>query len=121
MTSAAPIFSEYDRELLNSLVFDPSLKPEFNAVSACLYWDDECPETITPLGRRQLRIMWYTRAYLHTDNSFVGAGEHEQYHRAWWEQALLEVPTWPGFKRLTLSEEDRAFFTKNLGIKNPFE
>jgi hypothetical protein len=121
MSSAAPIFSEYDRELFKSLVFDPSMKPEFNAVSACLFWDDEYPKDITSLGLRQLRILWYSRAYLHTDNSFAGAGEHEPSRRAFWEQALQEIPTWPGFKRIALSEEDRAFFTKNLGIENPFE
>jgi hypothetical protein len=121
VSSATQLFSDHDRELIESLLFNASMKPEFNAVSACLCWDDEWPREITNKGHRKLRELWMARSYLHNDNSFDAAGEYAEEWREVWEQAIQEIPTWPGFKRVTLSEEDRAFLSGQLGIENPFE
>ncbi len=121
MGSVKPLFSEQDKELIESLVFDSSLMPEFNAISACLYWDDELPEDVTVEGMKVVRQLWMARGYLHRGLTFDDHDLNPEALRRFWEQATKEIPDWPGFKRLVLNKKDQAYFETWLADKNPFD
>ena len=121
MSSAKQLFSQEDRERIDSLVFDSSLTPEFNAVSACLFWDDELPSNMTREGRNVVRLLWIVRSLPHRGLTFDDDDLDPEACRRLWEQATEEIPLWPGFKRLTLSEKDKAYFEDWLADKNPFD
>ena len=106
-----PLFSEQDKELIESLVFDTSLMPEFNAVSTCLYWDDELPGNISREGLKMVRILWMARGYVHQGLPFDDYKPGPEFIRRIWEKATEEVPDWPGFKRLVLNKKDKEYFT----------
>ena len=116
-----PLFSEQDRERIESLVFDTSLTPEFNAVSACLYWEDEMPGRISREGMTTIRILWMARSYLHQGLTFEAHNLNPEALRLLWQKATEEIPDWPGFKRLVISKKDKEYFEKWLSDKNPFD
>jgi hypothetical protein len=41
-------------------------------------------------------------------------------HRVW-EQALKEIPNWPGFKRLKLSEKDQEYYEQKIKQNDQFD
>ena len=121
MSSAKQLFSQQDRELIDALVFDASLKPEFNAISSCLYWDDEMPLDMTHAARRVVRNLWIVRSLLHRGLTCDDHDFNPEACRSLWKQATEEIPDWPGFKRLVLSEKDKEYFEKWLAVDNPFD
>ncbi len=108
-------FSDRDRALVEALVYNPNAEPSFEILKACLIWrDDESPANITPHGYDRLCDLWIARSYLHRGLP-IGQGELVAGHFAGaWAQAQREAIRWPGFKRLTLSEVDRAFYEREL-------
>ncbi len=121
MSSAKPLFSDQDRELIESLVFDTSLAPEFNAVSTSLYWEDELPEDITNAGMKVVRLLWIARSFVHRGLPFEGDETDPKSWRNLWQQATEEIPYWTGFKRLVLNKKDKEYFEQWLGVENPFD
>jgi hypothetical protein len=121
MPEGKQLFSEKDKELIESLVFDSSLAPEFNAVSACLYWDDEISWYMTPAGIKIVRLLWIARSLLHRGLTCDDHDFNPEACRQLWKQATEEIPDWPGFKRLVLSKKDKEYFEKWLAVENPFD
>jgi hypothetical protein len=103
-------FSDRDRALVEVLTFDPNSTPSFEYLKACLVWRDESPNGITPDGYEKLCDLWISRSCLHQGKP-VGADtlDPDYFVRAW-QAALDDKIQWPGFRRLTLSAEDQAYY-----------
>jgi len=46
MSQTQQLLSDRDRQLVESLAYDSSLEPRFNALRSYLTWDDESPSGI---------------------------------------------------------------------------
>jgi len=103
-----------DRVALQELVFDPGSEPSFELMKACLVWPDERPARISKEGYELIGDLWIARGYLHRDVPPEQWGLDPAYFQAVWSYALLDVPGWPGFRRLELSEADRAYLVRSL-------
>jgi len=121
MSTVQPLFSQQDREIIEALVFDSSLLPEYNPVSTCLFWDDELPLDATRGARQVIRELWIARSLLHKGLTFGAHPFNPEACRQMWEQANKEIPGWIGFRRLTLNERDRAYLENEEAVENPFE
>lgn len=109
------LFIERDLKLIESLVYDPSLKPRFNALSSFLIWEDELPINITPNGIDTLSALCVARAFLFHGLKLpdhINAADFKQI----WDNATDEGIKWPGFNRLKLSNEDSAFYREMLAL-----
>jgi hypothetical protein len=103
------LFALRDLKVIEALVYNPSLEPGYELLKGCLIWRDEMPDNITPQGWDVLGTLWGARAQLHN----INAGAEPWlpgYGRETWDQAMKEITNWPGFKRLTLSEKDWAYW-----------
>jgi hypothetical protein len=114
------LFISRDLKLIEELVLDPKLEPRFNALSAYLMWMDELPSGITSDGVDVLSSLWSARSLFHRGMSLADHPINPEYSRRVWEQALKEIPGWPGFQRLKLSEKDKSYFEEMIGKENPF-
>ena len=115
------LLNSRDLQLVENLVLDPSLASKFNTLSAYFFWDDELPSGITPDGLDVLQSLWTARSLFHRGLTFADHPINPEYSRRVWEQALKEIPNWPGFKRLTLSEKDQAYYEQKMTQKDPFD
>lgn len=107
-------FSEADRQIVSRLVHDPSCKPSFEILKSCLVWSDERPTDISNEGYDLLCDIWIVRGFLHRRVPLEKWGLDPFYFQEVWKHALIDVPEWPGFKRLELSDEDRAYLSRCL-------
>lgn len=57
--------SPRDRELVESLPFDPNATVAFNEIAACLAWSDEIAEGLSPAGYEYVRDLLGARGYMH--------------------------------------------------------
>jgi|GEM_PF-370884 len=121
MTQTHQLFSERDRNLIETSVYDPALEPRFNALSGCLNWNDEAPSGITSEAYGVLSSLWVARSLMHQGLTFSDHPINPEYSQRVWQQAVHEIPNWPGFKRLVLSEEDKALYAELLADENPFD
>src|SRR5437016_4493170 len=107
-------FSDRDRALIEALEYDPAATPGFELLKGCLVWADERPDGLTSEGYDHLCDLWIARAFLHQGRPFTDAPlGGRQFERAWAE-ALSEGIRWPGFRRVELSAEDRAYYESAL-------
>jgi len=121
MTQNTPLFLERDRNLIENLKHDPSLKPSYSSLSGLLIWQDELPSNITPNGHDVLGTLWTGRSALHRGLSLSDVPINPEFCIKVWEQALIEIPNWPGFKRLSLNETDKIFLNQNLTGRGGFD
>ena len=103
-------FSAEDRQLIETLEYNPSLKPGYEALKGCLVWDDEGLFIVglSEDGREKLADLWIARLIL-----FHDLDRHtldDSYFKDAWNLAVAQLQGWPGFNRLVLSAEDRAFY-----------
>lgn len=110
-----PIFTGKDLELIESLVYDPDLEPGYDMIKSCLIWGDEKPAGISPRGYSALCDLWISRSFLHLGKAFSEDEIDPEYFGKFWARAMEQNFKWPGFKRLTLSEEDRAYYKQSIG------
>jgi hypothetical protein len=105
-------FSEHDRKLIESLTYDPTLTPNFEALKACLVWADEQVDNLTPAGYETLCDLWVARTILFHDPTRKTLDD--DYFRSIWEEVRAQQVKWPGFHRLHLSPQERAFYEQML-------
>lgn len=115
------MLAESDRKLIEGQEFIPGLVPRFDALKACLIWEDELPRDITPDGYKFLCDLWVARAHLYHGNKLDEKLFNPSYYVRVWNWALEQKIQWPGFQRLVLSEENRAKYKECLSLENPFE
>jgi hypothetical protein len=107
-------FSERERRLLRSLVMSSSAEPSFEMMKSCLIWQDECPEKMSGDGLSLLGDLWATRGFIHRKVPEERWGLGPDYFRRVWAYALEDIPEWPGFRRMKLSEKDQRYLEESL-------
>lgn len=112
------LITKQDIEILNALSLDQAAQPNFEALKECLIWEDERPQSpLSREGREFLYDLWIIRGFLHRmvpENKWSISGPDPKYFKEVWAYGLANVAMWPGFKRLDLSEVDRAYLTACL-------
>lgn len=112
-------FTATDLELIEALVFDPSLEPMYCSFRAYLQWPDELPTGISPEGYDTLCDLWIARACRYHGLKLHRSLDPNTFARVW-DRAIAQGIKWPGFQRLQLSEADQSYFEEMIGKENPF-
>jgi hypothetical protein len=107
-------FSDGDKEKVEALVYDSSLKPSFEVIKSCLIWKDECPPDLTPEGYERLCDLWIARSFIHQNRAFSDWEIDPSYFEKVWTKAREEGIKWPGFNRIELTTADREYLYENL-------
>ena len=115
MGSGPTMLSERMVAVLSALPYRPNAEWEVNILPfGSIYWKDELPELRDMLGRPELRDMLGREDMLTVfrmfgirlqlwDNEALSAED-----RQLWDAVQCQVPDWALFKRLNLSDEQRA-------------
>lgn len=104
-----------DIDVLAELILNPTALPNFEMLKCCLIWPDERP--LGPLsrnGQEFLYDLWIVRGFIHRSVPRDQWGLDPGYFQNQWNFGLCNVPSWPGFKRLTISDADRTYLTRSL-------
>ena len=111
-----PLFSERDLRLIEALEYRPELEPAFDEIKACLIWEDERPVGLTPAGYESLCDLWIVRSYIHRGVPCAewGIDPASGYFQEVWARAQAHPIGWPGFRRMQISEKDRAYLERCL-------
>ncbi len=105
---------------LNTLRLDPDATFYFDYLKCCLMWTDERPAiALSEAGRELLTDLWIVRGFLHRVEPRENWGYDPDYFAAAWQYGLANVPQWPGFQRLVLSDADQK--TLEQCIATPFD
>jgi hypothetical protein len=112
------IFSEHFVLTVNELKYDSSLSPGFEGLKSCLIWEDERALLVGD-DYDFLCDLWITRGFIHRSLPREQWGLGPAHFEEVWAHALKGVPLWPGFRRMTLSAEDRAYLEGCLS-SDPF-
>lgn len=106
------LFTNEDLKKIESLIFNAELSPSYDSIKNCLVWADERAEGLTPAGYENLCDLWIARSFIHRGLDFSAHELDPAYFRVVWEQAKSEQLKWPGFNRLELSMEDKAYYDR---------
>lgn len=109
-----------DRVLLESLSYDPSAEPAFDPLRYCLVWADERPVGLTPSGYELLGDLWIVRGFIHRKLDEGRWGLDPAHFRSVWSYAQDTHLAWPGFRRIELSPEERAYLSESMSDPEPF-
>ncbi len=120
MSPTQQLLSDRDRQLVESLAYDPSLEPRFNALRSYLTWEDESPSGITPNGYDTLSDLLIARAFLYHGFELPELCDRRHFADIW-NRAIAEKLKWPGFNRLVLSATDREYYDRVLNEEDPFD
>lgn len=108
-----------DLDILNKLTFDSSATSSFEYVKYCLIWSDERPANrLSAEGQELLNDLWSIRGFIHRSVPTKEWGLDPKYFEDVWNFGLKQIPEWPGFKRIVLSEAEKAYLTDCLN--SPF-
>lgn len=109
------IANEHDLNLIRGLSFDPDAKPNYELLKSCLIWPDETPLGLfSNEGREFLSDLWIVRGFIHRAVPEGQWGLDPQYFKDVWAFGLQSVGQWPGFKRMILSDTDKAYLANCL-------
>lgn len=103
-----------DLELMKSLKYDPELKPNYESIKGCLIWKDERSDDLSPDAYHIVSSLFVARSLLHQGLSLDDHPIDPELCKKLWAQAQQQISEWPGFKRLTLSAEDKAYFEDQI-------
>jgi hypothetical protein len=70
------------------LTYDPDAKPSYELLKACLVWEDERPNGLTPQGYERLCDLWIARSFLHRGMPLNSGAFDPYYFERAWLQAL---------------------------------
>jgi hypothetical protein len=115
-----PVFKKEDLQLIKSLVYDAGAEPNYESFKGCLVWPDETPADLTMDGFEKLSSLWVARSLFHQGLTIADHPLDPEYCRNIWDRALLEIPAWPGFRRLTLNDKDKTYYEKRLNEEEQF-
>ena len=103
-------FSGKDLELIEALVYQPDLEPGYDVMRDALVWSDEWSYYLSSEGFEKMCKLRIARSFIHREIPFSSyPGDSDALQKAWFE-AREQVPNWPGFKRLKLSQKDKDFY-----------
>jgi hypothetical protein len=106
--------SRDDRERIEAVWFDPDATIAFNEITGCLVWSDEVPDGLSPAGHDYVRDLLGARGYFHLRVPVEewDFGNTDRIER--WNEALASGLRWNGFRRLDLSDDQRALLDRYL-------
>jgi hypothetical protein len=106
---------ERDISILNGLCYDENAEPNFDIIKYCLIWPDERPvDHPSKEGYELLTDLWITRGYIHQQVPYEEWLFDPPYFKERWEFGLINIPNWPGFKRVELSEANQKILAECL-------
>ncbi len=103
-------FSDKDLILIENLEYDPNIRPGFDFIKDALIWSDERPNDLSSEGYEKLCDLWIARSFIHKQIPFSSWKLDPYYFEEVWAAALKQKIKWPGFQRIDLTEEDKAFY-----------
>lgn len=98
--------SPEDRARLEALPFDARATAAYNEITGALAWSDEIPDDLSAGGYEYVRELLGIRGYLHRGLPVDVAR---------WDAAQASGLRWNGFRRLTLTPEQRALLDRYIG------
>ena len=122
------LFSESDRRLIETLVYDPGLVPGYEVLRGCLVWQDENRDDLSREGQRRIHDLQAARSLLFHRTARTGqwSAETEKFfesirpkYRAIWGQAIAENLRWPGFHPSGIALSDELLDTYRRMIDEP--
>lgn len=108
--------NEKEIEAINNLKFDKDLKPRFEEIKYCLIWADEVDESLSRMSRELVYDLLIYRGLLHRELPRDEWPVNLEYFDKVFKYANEKVPNWIGFKRMILSEEDKAYLLDCMEI-----
>ena len=114
------VFKGKDLDLIQSLVYEPSLEPMYCSFRMYLHWPDELPSGISTEGYESLCDLWTARACRYHGLTLPESLNPATFTRVW-DRAIAQGLLWPGFQRLKLGETDKKYFLEMLEQENPFD
>ncbi|MBP0023596.1 MAG: hypothetical protein J7540_06300 [Roseofilum sp. SID2] len=103
-------FSGRNLELIEALVYNPTLEPSYDIMRDSLVWDDERPAGLDREGYKKLIDLWSARSFIHKGIPFSNHSLDPEYFERVWNEARGQGFQWPGFYRLHLSKRDREYY-----------
>ncbi len=103
-----------DLEVMRSLKYDPTLKPNYESIRGCLFWKDERSEELSPDGYKLVNSLIIARSLLQQGLTLDDHPIDPEYCKKLWAIAQKQIADWPGFKRVTLSAEDKEYFEDQI-------
>lgn len=107
-------FTGNDLEVMRSLKYDPTLKPNYESLRGCLFWKDERSDELSPDGYKLVNSLIIARSLLQQGLTLDDHPIDPDYCKNLWAIAQKQIADWPGFKRLTLNEEDRKYLEEKM-------
>ncbi len=109
-----PEFTAKDLDILRALRYDSTLKPNFESLKGCLVWKDERPRGLSLDADNLLNSLIIARAPIHRGLTLDDLPFDPEYYKELWALAQQQISDWLGFKRLTLSDEDRRYLEEEI-------
>jgi hypothetical protein len=106
--------TQADRALIEGATFNPALRPSFEVIKSCLIWEDERPRELSRNGSQFIARLWVVRSFIHQGIPPERWGVDPTPFENAWRAAQGAGLRWPGFMRLTLSQEDARYFKMSL-------
>lgn len=97
--------SRDDRARIEAIRFDPDATAAYNELTGALTFSDEVPDGISAAAHAYLRELLGIRGYLHRGLPVDAAP---------WDEALASGLRWNGFRRATLSPDQRALLQRHI-------
>lgn len=94
-----------DRARIEGVQFDPHATAAYNELTGALTFSDEVPGGITAAAHAYLRELLGIRGYLHRGLPVDATP---------WDAALASGLRWNGFRRATLSPDERALLQRYI-------
>lgn len=106
--------TDKDIELIQTQPYDSTLKPNFESLKGCLVWKDERPRGLSLDADDLVNSLLIARAPIHRGLTLDDIPFDPEYYKELWASAQQQISNWTGFKRLTLSDEDRKYLNDEI-------
>jgi hypothetical protein len=109
-------FTAAELNALDRLPFDEKVEPYYDPLRSSLRWFDEELQGAVGESYEHLLDLVIVRGWIHQgrERESWNALGPTTYFSEMWDEAMNGAPNWPGFKRIKLSEKDRAYFEREL-------
>jgi len=105
---------ESDRLAVRALTYDATSQPAYETIKSCLVWPDEVPGGVSSTGYEFIGELLAVRGLMHRKVPFERWPLNPEHHKAVWLAGMQEIPEWPGFRRIELSDADALYLQKSL-------
>ena len=106
-------FTEQEKKEIELVKFDPLLKPMYDPMRDCLFWEDDYPPN-WGWGNEKIVDLLIARLFIHKGlpkSNWYAIAPTDYFVNAW-ESAIKQGVKWPGFNRLQLSQDDIGYLER---------